>query len=132
GYGIHGASTGYDLLKSPVCIPPLDRGCSALLEDLSQRGLPDETLVVSYGEFGRTPRINGTQGRDHWGMCQSALLAGGGIRGGQGYASSAQTAASPQDNPVSPSDLLATIYQTMGISAESEIRDRESRPHRIC
>src|SRR5262249_39109226 len=60
GYGIHGANTGYDLLKSPVCIPPLDRAYSALIEDLSQRGLLEETLVVAVGEFGRTPRINST------------------------------------------------------------------------
>src|SRR5262249_48832587 len=82
GSGIHGAKTGFDLLKSPVCIPPLDQGLSALLDDLSQRGLLDETLVVAAGEFGRTPKINKDGGRDHWGACQSALLAGGGIRGG--------------------------------------------------
>jgi hypothetical protein len=131
GYGIHGAKTGYDLLKSPVCIPPLDSGYSALLEDLSQRGLLDETLVVTYGEFGRTPKINGTAGRDHWGMCQSALLAGGGIRGGQVYGSSDSHAAYPKDNPVSPEDLLATMYDAMGIPPDSEIHDRIGRPHRI-
>ena len=131
GYGIHGASTGYDLLKSPVRIPPLDRAYTALLEDLSQRGLLDETLVVAYGEFGRTPKINTTAGRDHWGMCQSALLAGGGIRGGQVYGSSDAQAAYPKDNPVSPEDLLATIYHSLGIPPESEIHDRIGRPHRV-
>src|SRR5260370_33637913 len=64
GYGIHGAKTGYDLLRSPVCIPPLDRGLSALLDDLDQRGLLDETLVAVAGEFGRTPKINRDAGRD--------------------------------------------------------------------
>ena len=131
GYGIHGANTGYDLLKSPVCIPPLDQGYSALLEDLSARGLLDETLVAAVGEFGRTPKINATQGRDHWGACQSALLAGAGIRGGQVYGSSDHHAAYPKDNPVSPEDMLATIYYALGIPPQSEIHDREGRPHRI-
>ncbi len=131
GYGIHGASTGYDLLKSPVCIPPLDLAYSALVEDLSQRGLLDETLVVAFGEFGRTPKINGTAGRDHWGMCQSALFAGGGVRGGQVYGSSDAHAAYPKDNPVSPEDVLATIYDAMGIAPDSEIHDRVGRPHRV-
>ena len=131
GYGIHGANTGYDLLKSPVCIPPLDRAYSALIEDLSHRGLLDETLVVAVGEFGRTPRINGTQGRDHWGRCQSALLAGGGISSGQVYGASDKTAAFVKDNPVAPEDLLATVYHAFGLLPETEIYDRENRPHRI-
>src|SRR5207302_3183882 len=103
-----GSITGYAMLKEKYCIPPLDRAYSALLDDLAQRGLLDETLVVVAGEFGRTPKINATQGRDHWGMCQSALLAGGGVRGGQVYGSSDGIAAYPQDNPVAPPDLLAT------------------------
>ncbi|HMC64225.1 MAG TPA: DUF1501 domain-containing protein, partial [Gemmataceae bacterium] len=131
GYGIHGANTGYDLLKSPVCIPPLDRAYSALIEDLSHRGLLGETLVVAVGEFGRTPRINGTQGRDHWGRCQSALLAGGGISSGQVYGASDKTAAFVKDNPVAPEDLLATVYHAFGLLPETEIYDRENRPHRI-
>jgi hypothetical protein len=131
GYGIHGARTGYDLLKSPVCIPPLDRGYSALIEDLADRGLLDETLVVAVGEFGRTPKINATGGRDHWGRCQSALLAGGGVRGGQVHGASDAQAASVKDNPVSPEDLLATIYHAFGVSPDAEIHDREGRPHRV-
>jgi hypothetical protein len=132
GYGIHGAKTGYDLLKSPVCIPPLDQALSALLDDLGQRGLLDETLVVAAGEFGRTPKINSTQGRDHWGKCQTALLAGGGIRGGQVYGSTDSQAAYVKDRPVSPEDLIATIYHAMGLSPELEIRDRANRPYRAC
>lgn len=132
GYGIHGANTGYDLLKSPVCIPPLDQGLSALLEDLSLRGLLDETMIVAAGEFGRTPRINSTAGRDHWGPCQSVLFAGGGIRGGQVYGSSDNIAAYPKDRPVSPEDFLATIYHAFGLSPDREIRDREGRPVAIC
>ena len=131
GYGIHGAKTGYDLLKSPVCIPPLDQGLSALLDDLSQRGLLDETLVVSAGEFGRTPKINKDGGRDHWGACQSALLAGGGIRGGQVYGASDAHAAYVKDRPVAPEDLLATVHHALGLSPDEEIRDPQQRPYRI-
>lgn len=127
-----GNISGYAMLKEKYCIPPLDQAYSALLEDLEQRGLLDETLVVAVGEFGRTPKINANQGRDHWGMCQSALLAGGGIRGGQIYGSSDKIAAYPQDNPVSPEDLLATIYDALGVPLESEIRDRENRVYRVC
>lgn len=130
GYGIHGAKTGLDLLKSPVCIPPLDRALSALLDDLADRGLLEDTLVVAAGEFGRTPKINGDQGRDHWGACQSVLLAGGGIRGGQVYGASDPIAAYPRDLPVSPEDFLATIYHSLGISPDTEIRDRSGRPYR--
>jgi hypothetical protein len=131
GYGIHGAKTGYDLLRSPVCIPPLDRALSALLEDLTQRGMLGETLVAAAGEFGRTPKINGDSGRDHWGACQSALLAGGGIRGGQVYGASDRQAAFVKDNPVSPPDFLATIYHALGLSPDAEVRDRDGRPYRI-
>lgn len=132
GYGIHGASTGYDLLKGPVCIPPLDQGLSALLRDLDERGLLDETLVAAVGEFGRTPKINSSGGRDHWGACQSALLAGGGIRGGQVHGSSDKTAAYVKDSPVSPEDFLATIYHAFGIAPDREIHDRQNRPFRLC
>jgi len=132
GLGIHGARTGFDLLKSPVCIPPLDRGLSALLADLKQRGLLDETLIAVAGEFGRTPQINKDGGRDHWGKCQTALLAGGGIKGGQVYGATDPRAAFVKDRPVSPSDFLATIYHALGIAPDSEIHDRSGRPYPIC
>ncbi|MGL4555838.1 MAG: DUF1501 domain-containing protein [Gemmataceae bacterium] len=131
GFGVHGARTGYDLLKGPACIPPLDRAYTALLDDLGQRGLLDETLVVAVGEFGRTPKINADAGRDHWGKCQTALLAGGGVRGGQIHGATDAQAAYVKDAPVSPEDLLATVYHAMGLPPESEVRDREDRPHRI-
>ncbi len=90
------------------------------------RGLLDETLVVMLGEFGRTPKINKAAGRDHWGACQSVVLAGGGIRGGQVYGSSDAQAAYPKSNPVSPEDVIATIYHALGISPESpDSRSRE-------
>lgn len=126
-----GGITGYEMLKEKYCLPPLDRGYSALLDDLSQRGLMDDTLVAMLGEFGRTPKVNKTGGRDHWGSCQSIVFAGGGIRGGQVYGSSDADAAYPKTNPVSPEDALATIYHSLGIPPTSEIHDREHRPHRI-
>ncbi len=132
GYGIHGARTGYDLLQSPVCIPPLDLGLSALLEDLAVRGLLDETLVAVAGEFGRTPKINNDAGRDHWGACQSALLAGGGIKGGQVHGSSDAQAAYPRERPVTPQDFIATMHHALGIAADREIRDRLHRPYHVC
>jgi hypothetical protein len=123
--------TGYGMLDADYCIPPLDRGLSALLEDLHDRGMLDETLVVCMGEMGRTPKINANQGRDHWGAAQSVLLAGGGVRGGQVYGATDRHAAYVKDNPVRPEDLLATVYTALGIDPDSEVHDRERRPYRI-
>jgi hypothetical protein len=131
GTGSLGNLSGYDMLKADYCLPPLDQGFSALLEDLGQRGLLDETLISMFGEFGRTPKINGAGGRDHWGPCQSAVFAGGGIRGGQVYGSSDAHAAYPKSKPVAPEDVLATLYYAMGLPPETEIYDRQDRPHRI-
>src|SRR5262249_47261030 len=99
GIGSLGNLTGYQMLRGFYCLPSLDRGFSALLEDLHDRGLLDETLIAMFGEFGRTPRINNMAGRDHWGMCQSAVLAGGGIRGGQTHGASDAQAAYPTAFP---------------------------------
>src|SRR5205814_203378 len=96
-------------------LPMVDQSVSALLEDLDQRGLLDETMVVMMGEFGRTPRINAAAGRDHWGSCQSVLLAGGGIRGGQVFGASDRIGAYPATPPVDPVDVHATIYHCMGV-----------------
>jgi hypothetical protein len=131
GTGPLGNLTGYQMLKEQYCLPGLDRGLSTLLDDLSERGMLKRTLVVACGEFGRTPKINKDQGRDHWGAVQSAILAGGGIKGGQVYGSSDKIAAYPKDNPVSPEDFLATIHHAMGLEPEAEVPDREGRPHRI-
>jgi hypothetical protein len=132
GTGALGGVTGYAMLKEKYCIPPLDQGLSALLDDLDQRGLLGETLVTAVGEFGRTPKINTSQGRDHWGKCQTALLAGGGVRGGQVYGATDAQAAYVKDRPVSPEDYLATLYHGLGLSPESEIQDRAGRPYRAC
>jgi hypothetical protein len=114
-------------LKSTL-LPPTDQGMSALLTDLDNRGLLDETLVVWMGDMGRTPRINGGAGRDHWSFCYSVVLAGGGVRGGQVYGSSDRTAAYPSVNPVSPADLAATIYHCLGIDPRTPVTDQQGRP----
>ena len=129
--GSLGGITGYQMLKEKYCLPPLDRAYATLLKDLSDRGLLDETLVVMLGEFGRTPKINKALGRDHWGACQSIVLAGGGIRGGQVHGSSDAHAAYPKTDPVSPEDVISTMYHALGISPESLVHDREHRPHRV-
>ena len=123
--------TGTNMLKAYYCLPSLDKGFAALMEDLQGRGLLDETLVAMWGEFGRTPKLNPAQGRDHWGACQSAVFAGGGIRGGQVYGSSDKDAAYPSSNPVSPEDMLATVYHSLGINPEATLRDSLNRPHQI-
>jgi hypothetical protein len=113
-------------------MPPADRGFSALLADLEARGLLDETLLVWVGEFGRRPHITRSNaGREHWPACYSAVLAGGGIRGGQVHGRSDRVAAYPSENPVSPADLTATIYQALGVDPGKIIHDREGRPTRL-
>jgi hypothetical protein len=113
-------------------LPPLDLASSALLEDLEARGLLDQTLVIWTGEFGRSPRINGDAGRDHYGNVFSAMLAGGGIRGGQVYGVSDKHGAFPADNPVSPGAFAATLYHCMGIPPDAEIPNRLGQPTKIA
>jgi uncharacterized protein (DUF1501 family) len=99
-------------------LPTLDRAVSALLDDLGARGLLDSTMVVATGEFGRTPRINSAGGRDHWPGVWSALVAGGGIRGGQVVGASDRNAEAPACRAVSPQELLASMYHSLGISPD--------------
>jgi uncharacterized protein (DUF1501 family) len=98
--------------------PWLDRALSALLLDLGERGLLERTLVVAVGEFGRSPRINDKAGRDHWEHCYSALVAGGGVRGGRVIGSSDARGEHPHDRPVTPADLAATVHHAAGITTE--------------
>jgi hypothetical protein len=121
----------FNRLKNHL-LPPFDRGLSALLDDLQGRGLLDETLLVWMGEFGRTPQINRIGGRDHWGFCQSVLVAGGGVRGGQVYGSSDASAAYAAEQPVSPDDLAATVFTRLGIPLDHELRDPLGRPLPLC
>ncbi len=109
-------------------LPWLDHTYSALMEDLEARGLLDEVLVVTVSDFGRTPRVNRDAGRDHWSYCYSVMLAGAGVRGGTVYGASDAQAAFVKDNPVSPADLCATIYECLGIDPEMPVHDRVGRP----
>lgn len=117
-------------------MPASDQAFSALLDDLSARGMLDETLIVWTGEFGRTPRVGqrnsdagaGADGRDHWPGCFTSVLAGGGIRGGQVYGASDRHAAYPAANAVSPLDLVATAYHCLGVPSEQVLHDSQNRP----
>ncbi|MEZ6118036.1 MAG: DUF1501 domain-containing protein [Pirellulaceae bacterium] len=109
-------------------MPITDQTLPTLLNDLENRGLLDETLVVWVGEFGRTPKINDNESRDHWPKCYTALLAGGGVQGGATYGTSDEYAAYPADHPVRPDDLAATMFHLLGIDPHTEVFDRANRP----
>jgi hypothetical protein len=109
-------------------LPTFDQGLSALLTDLADRGLLDDTLVVALGEMGRTPKGNANWGRDHWSTLFPALLAGGGVRGGLTYGRSDRLAANVEENPVSPEDLAASIYWALGIDPSLTLPDALGRP----
>lgn len=114
-----------------VLCPQFDRTYSTLITDLAERGLLDETLVVVMGEFGRSPTINKSGGRDHWGNVFSVVLAGAGISGGQVIGASDKIGAFPSDRPVRPPDLAATIFHLLGIEPEREFMDSVQRPRRV-
>ena len=109
--------------------PPTDRAYAALLRDLDRRGLLDETLVVCMAEFGRSPRLDASGGRNHWGSVFSVVLAGGGVRGGQVYGSSDRIGAYPVEGRVRPEDLSATIFHCLGHAPDTEYHDPLGRPH---
>jgi hypothetical protein len=111
-----------------VLCPTFDTALAALLDDLAERGLLDDTLVVAMGEFGRTPRINPSGGRDHWGSVFSVALAGAGLPGGAVIGASDAHGAQPTLRPVRPPDLAATIFQLLGIDPATEFRDGLGRP----
>jgi hypothetical protein len=116
-----------------VLVPPMDRGLSALISDLADRGLLESTLVISVGEFGRTPRLNANQaGRDHWPDVFTAMLAGGGAPGGTIIGASDGIGAYPARDPVSPGDLAATLFSQFGIDPSRELIDPTGRPHRLA
>ena len=124
------------MLKNRL-LPPLDRALSALLDDLEDSGLLESTLVVVCSEFGRTPRIFRLEkhyklpGRDHWGAAQSILLAGGGVQGGRVVGRTDRIGAYPTDEPLTPQNLAATIYDTLGIPRDAHWTDVAGRPYRI-
>ena len=115
-----------------ILLPRADQALSALIEDLDERGLLNSTLVIAVGEFGRTPKINKNAGRDHWPDCYSALLFGAGVQGGLVYGASDKIGAYPDQDPVSPGDLAATLFWCFGLNPESEIHDATGRPYRLA
>lgn len=125
-----GNTPNFPSLKNKL-LPVLDTASTALLEDLQARGLLDRTLVAWTGEFGRSPRVNPDAGRDHYGNVFSAMLAGGGIRGGQAYGTSDKQGAFPADKPVKPAAFAATLYHCLGVSSDAEVPDRLGRPIRV-
>jgi hypothetical protein len=108
--------------------PQMDQAVTALLEDLSARGLEDDVLLVITGEFGRTPRINGTAGRDHWAPLSTLALAGGGLKMGQVIGESSEKAEVPKTRPISPQDLMATVFHVLGVPPDLQYRDPTGRP----
>jgi uncharacterized protein (DUF1501 family) len=127
-------------LKTRLC-PPADQAFAALLEDLRQRGMLDETLVVWTGEMGRTPRVGqsvpggagaGRDGRDHWASVFTTVLAGGGVKGGVVHGASDRYAAYPASSPTAPADLAATVYHCLGIDPGLHLYDRLGRPSVLC
>lgn len=121
----------FNRLKNQM-LPPLDQAAGALIADLAERGRLDDTLVVIMTEFGRTPQIGGGAGRDHFPNCYSVAFAGGGIAGGRTYGRSDRLGAAPAETPISPADLHATIFRSLGIDPGSTIHDLDGRPFPIC
>jgi uncharacterized protein (DUF1501 family) len=117
-------------------MPVADQAFSALLDDLQERGMLDETLVIWTGEFGRTPRVGqrssdagaGADGRDHWAGCFTSVLGGGGVKGGYVHGRSDAQAAYPAENPVTPRDLIASVYHLLGVPEEQVLADASGRP----
>jgi hypothetical protein len=125
----HGSN--FKLLKSTL-LPQLDAACSSLVGDLLARGMLDRTLVAVFGDFGRTPKINGNNaGRDHWNFCYSLMMVGGGFQRGLIYGSSDSTGAFPATHPLVPGDMISTIYRALGVLPTTEIFDQFQRPYRV-
>lgn len=129
-YGWDTHEHNFSILRS--YLPQVDRAYTSLMEDLEQSGLLDETLVVLTSDFGRTPGVNATAGRDHWIHCYSTVLAGAGIRGGTVHGVSDASAAWPINGAVRPADICATIYDQLGMDPDTIIHDHQNRPHKIA
>ncbi|WP_263351086.1 DUF1501 domain-containing protein [Acidicapsa acidisoli] len=131
-WDIHGSAPFSPIsCYSELVGPMFDNAYSSLLEDLSQRGLLDSTLVLATGEFGRTPRINPAGGRDHWPQCWTVVFAGGGIKGGNIVGASDTIGAAPQDRPVTPSHVAATVYKCLGIPVDTILKTPQGRDVRL-
>jgi uncharacterized protein (DUF1501 family) len=108
--------------------PQMDHAVSALVEDLSQRGMDKNVLLVISGEFGRTPKVNGNSGRDHWAPLSTLALAGGGLKMGQVVGESAAKVDVPKSKPITPQDLMATIFHVLGLDPRIQYIDPAGRP----
>ena len=128
-YDMH--ENNFSMLKD-ANLPILDLAYPALIEDLDSRGLLDSTLIVVMGEMGRSPKVNGKAGRDHWPQCGFSLLTGGGTKPGYVFGETDKQAAYPISHPVSPADLVATIYQLLGIDPHMTVPDQIGRPNPIA
>ena len=128
--GVGGWDTHGDNFRAPRdrLLPPLDRALAALIGDLDARGLLEETIVVCTGEFGRTPRVNGMAGRDHWARSMAVLLAGGGIPGGALYGATDDRGMAAVRDACSPDDLAATVFRRLGFGPGHEVRSASGRP----
>lgn len=113
-------------------LPQFDAAASSLLADLAERGLLERTVVAMMGEFGRSPKVNGGAGRDHWNFCYSLLLAGGGFKGGYVHGASDKIGARPSRNPATPGDIIASIYTCLGVDPNMELADRLGRPFALA
>jgi len=120
----------FHVLKKDL-LPLLDAGLPTMLNDLSDRGMLDNTLVCVMGEFGRTPRVNQYAGRDHWGPSNCILLSGGGIQGGRALGATNSRGERPESDPVGPEDLAATMYRCIGIDPDAEFHTPEGRPIKV-
>jgi len=129
----YGSWDMHDKIKTGIAsqVPSFDQALAALLSDLDERGLLDSTLVMVSSEFGRTPKINKTDGRDHWPRVFSTMLAGGGIKRGLAYGSSDSLAAEPDQNPVDVQSFAKTVYSQLGINADKELIAPGPRPMEI-
>jgi uncharacterized protein (DUF1501 family) len=120
----------FSQMRDLLC-PIFDRAFAALVSDLDQRGLLGQTLVLATAEFGRTPRVNSSGGRDHWPWVYSVAMAGGGTAPGVAYGASDGIAAYPTDRPHDPRDLAATVYHLLGVPADTLLHDQTGRPHTL-
>jgi uncharacterized protein (DUF1501 family) len=120
----------FRMLKN-ILLPYLDRAVAALLDDLTDRGLLADTLVLVQGDMGRSPKVNAKAGRDHWPQCGFGLMFGGGVRAGYVHGKSDKTAAYPVEHPVSQADLAATTYHLLGVDPDGTVPDQTGRPQPI-
>ena len=129
-WDIHGSKPFTSIAGMRDIVAPMyDQGYTALIEDLHERGMLDSTLVCNLAEFGRTPKVNPAGGRDHWPQCWTVYFAGGGVQGGRVVGRSDEIGGYPAERPVTPAEVVATIYRGLGLDLETELPGPQSRPY---